>query len=139
MKYCHRIGGVVHCCFFIATNLFGTLCFPKPTTHSHTAGFSRLAPKAAHTLPFWLPQSVQAGTEIFPSPIPAAQVPLRIATIGKKLKKNFEVNQDLSVIIELCSLFPFWGRYMITRYKTQFISLLFHIHCPRKTRPKALC
>lgn len=68
---------------------------------SHAAGFARLASKAAHT------HFSLAGTELFHSAIPAAQVPLRIATIGKKLKKKFESKQSLSVNIEMCSLFPF--------------------------------
>lgn len=37
----------------------------------------------------WLSQERDcAGTELFPSAIPVAQVPLRVATIGKKYKKK---------------------------------------------------
>lgn len=105
---------------------------------THCRNFHTGLQGCSHTPPFGCHCRVWAGTELFPSAIPAAQVPLRIAT-RKKLKENFEGNQGLSVNIELCPLFPFWERYMTTRCRTEFISLLFHIHCPRKMRTKALC
>lgn len=47
-----------------------------------------------------------AGSEPLPNAIPAAQVPLRVVTVGKKIRRNPKGEQGLSVNIEPRSIFP---------------------------------
>lgn len=81
---------------------------------------------------------VCAGSESFPSAIPAAQVPLRVVTVGKKIRRNPEGKQGLSVSMELYSLFPLLRNAHVHKMQNAVYFLCFST-CTAHIRPKAQC